>query len=202
MSTLRVAVIIPVFNGANTIARALDSVLHQTFDAWVEIVVVNDGSTDSTAEVLRRYGDRLRVLDQHNQGPAAARNAGVARSSAEYLAFLDADDAFALDKLARTVPHLANHRNAIMLFHDAIVLNREGREAGRSYVWPERAHAPSMDEMLAAWWPIVPSTVVMRRTAFVACGGFCEQFKVPGYEDPDLWIRARNGARSSFCPIG
>src|SRR6516164_8750381 len=138
MAIIRAVVVIPVFNGANTVSRAIDSALGQTFDGESEIVVVNDGSTDTTAEVLKPYGDRITVLDQQNQGPAAARNAAVAYSSAEYLAFLDADDAFTPDKLARTVPHLADHQNAVMLFHDAIVLNREGREAGRSYVWPER----------------------------------------------------------------
>jgi glycosyltransferase involved in cell wall biosynthesis len=196
----RVVVVIPVFNGANTIARAIDSALGQTFDGESEIVVVNDGSTDTTAEVLKRYRGRIRVLDQQNRGPAAARNAAVADSSAEYLAFLDADDAFTPDKLARTVPRLASNQNATMLFHDAIVLNRNGHELPQSYVWEERAHAPSMDELLARFWPIVPSTVVMRRSAFEACGGFCEEFRTPGYEDPELWIRAREYGEFIFIP--
>src|SRR5262249_36121526 len=108
----QVAVVIPVFNGANTISRALDSVLSQTFDQPLEIVVVNDGSTDITAEVLERYRGRIRVLDQQNQGPAVARNAAAAQTSAEYLAFLDADDSFVPDKLARTVPLLDSNQNA------------------------------------------------------------------------------------------
>jgi glycosyltransferase involved in cell wall biosynthesis len=200
MPTSQVAVIIPVFNGANTLSRAIDSVLSQTFDGPCEIVVVNDGSTDTTADVLQRYRGQIRVLDQQNQGPAAARNAGVAQSDAEFLAFLDADDFFTPGKLARTVPHLASSQNAVMLFHDAIALSRDGHEIARSYVWPERAHAPSMDEMLRAWWPIVPSTVVMRRSTFAACSGFSEEFKVPGYEDPDLWIRAREHGEFIFLP--
>jgi hypothetical protein len=57
-----------------------------------------------------------------------------------------------------------------------------------------------MDEMLTAWWPIVPSTVVMRRSVFEACGGFCEEFRTPGYEDPDLWIRAREHGEFIFLP--
>ena len=200
MTMTRVTVVIPVFNGANTVSRAIDSVLSQIFDGQFEIVVVNDGSTDTTSEVLKRYGGRIRVLDQENRGPAAARNAAVAQSSAEYVAFLDADDAFMPDKLARTVPCLASSQNAVMLFHDAIALDRNGHEVSQSYVWPERAHAPSMDEMLTEWWPIVPSTVVMRHSAFEACGGFCEEFKTPGYEDPDLWIRAREHGEFIFLP--
>jgi len=196
----QVVVVIPVFNSAGTISRAIDAALSQNFDGQFEIVAVNDGSTDDTSEVLKRYGGRIRVLDQQNRGPAAARNAAVALSSAEYIAFLDADDAFISDKLARSVPRLASNHNAVMLFHDAIALDRDGHEVAHSYVWPERAHAPSMDEMLMKWWPIVPSTVLMRRSAFERCGGFCEEFKTPGYEDPDLWIRAREFGDFIYLP--
>jgi glycosyltransferase involved in cell wall biosynthesis len=198
--TAQVVIVIPVFNGAATVARAIDSALNQTFDSGCQIVVVNDGSTDATAKVLERYRGRITVLDQLKRGPAAARNAAVAHTGSEYIAFLDADDAFAADKLACTVPVLAGNSDAAMLFHDAIALNRDGDEVAQSYVWPERAHAPSMAEMLATWWPIVPSTVVMRRSTFEACGGFCEEFKLPGYEDPDLWIRARECGEFIFLP--
>jgi len=200
MAMIRVVIVIPVFNSANTVSRAVESALAQSFDCPFEIVAVNDGSTDSTAEILKRYRDRVRILGQQNRGPAAARNAAVAQSRAEYIAFLDADDAFMPDKLARTVSRLASNHDAVMLFHDAIVLNRDGGEVAQSYVWPERAHAPSMAEMLAQWWPIVPSTVVMRRATFEACGGFCEEFKMPGYEDPDLWIRARQYGDFIYLP--
>src|SRR6516164_4627783 len=109
MKMTRVEVVIPVFNGADTISRAIDSVLSQTFEGQFEIVVVNDGSTDTTAEVLKRYCDHIRVLYQQNRGPAVARNAAAAQSNAEYIAFLDADDAFMADKLARTLPWLASN---------------------------------------------------------------------------------------------
>ena len=140
--------------------------------------------------MLTQYEGRIRVLNQQNRGPAHARNAAAALSTAEYLAFLDADDAFMPDKLARTLPKLASNDQAAMLFHDAIALNRNGREVAPSCVSPERAHPPSMHEMLTQLWPILTSTVVMRRQTFQLCGGFSEEFKF-GYEDPDLWIRAR-----------
>jgi glycosyltransferase involved in cell wall biosynthesis len=186
----RVAIVIPVFNGANTIARAVESVLCQHFDGEFEVIVVNDGSTDATATVLGQYLGRIRVLNQLNHGPAQARNAGAALSTAEYIAFLDADDAFMPDKLARTVPEMVSDEGAAMLFHDAVALNRDGRQIARSCVLPEMAHPPSMAELLMQLWPIITSTVVMRRRTFDACGGFSEEFKF-GYEDPDFWIRAR-----------
>ncbi|MBV8454244.1 MAG: glycosyltransferase family 2 protein [Deltaproteobacteria bacterium] len=185
-----VAVLIPVFNGANTVARTIDSVLCQRFDGEFEVIVVNDGSTDATGAVLRQYEGRIRILNQQNHGPAHARNAAAALSTAEYIAFLDADDAFMPDKLACTVPKLASDGGAALLFHDAVALSRGGREIAPSCVSPERAHPPSMHELLSRLWPIITSTVVMRRQAFQVCGGFSEEFKF-GYEDPDLWIRAR-----------
>jgi glycosyltransferase involved in cell wall biosynthesis len=185
-----VAVVIPVFNGANTVARAIDSVLCQRFDGEVEVIAVNDGSTDATAAVLGQYGGRIRVLTQQNRGPAHARNAAARLSSADYIAFLDADDAFMPNKLARTVPELANDAHAALLFHDAVALDPDGREIKPSCVGSEQAHSPSMDEMLGQLWPIITSTVLMRRSTFQGSGGFSEEFKF-GYEDPDLWIRAR-----------
>jgi glycosyltransferase involved in cell wall biosynthesis len=185
-----VSVLIPVFNGAKTVARAIDSALCQRFDGESEVIVVNDGSTDATAAVLTQYAGRIRVVNQQNRGPAHARNAAAELSTAKFIAFLDADDAFMPDKLARTLPKLASDEQAAMLFHDAVAVSRNGREVAPSCVSPERAHPPTMHEMLAQLWPILTSTVVMRRQTFQACGGFSEEFKF-GYEDPDLWIRAR-----------
>src|ERR1700722_124005 len=96
----RVSVIIPVFNAVHTVEQAIDSVRVQTF-ADFEIVVVDDGSTDGTIEVLRRYGDAIKVLQQKNRGPSPARNLAIAASTGEYLAFLDPDDMWKPGMLAK-----------------------------------------------------------------------------------------------------
>ena len=86
---------------------AIASVFEQQFNPDdIELIVVNDGSTDNSAEILHSFGDRIRVIDQTNRGPAAARNTGVAAAHGEYLAFLDADDAWLPRKLATMVPIL------------------------------------------------------------------------------------------------
>src|ERR1700732_1248735 len=96
---VRVSVVIPVFNGAATVARAIDSALAQHFAGEFEVIVVNDGSTDSTAAVLDTYRTQITVVDQNNSGLAAARNAAIGVAKGEYIALLDADDLWLPGKL-------------------------------------------------------------------------------------------------------
>ena len=139
----KVSVVIPVYNGARTIGRALESVFGQTFRDF-EIIVVNDGSTDDTASVLAGYGDRIQVVSQSNRGVSAARNAGLRVSVGEYLVFLDDDDEWMPDM--RGVP-----------------LGQDVR--------PADAESPTMKELLARPWNVVPSQFVVRRDVFERCGG-------------------------------
>lgn len=98
MSKPRFSVIIPAYNAAATLARALDSVLTQTWPAH-EIIVVDDGSSDATATAVAAYGNKVRYLHQHNAGVSAARNAGAQAAGGDWLAFLDADDWYYPDRL-------------------------------------------------------------------------------------------------------
>lgn len=100
MTDPRFSVIIAVYNGATTLARAIDSVLAQTYPAC-ELIVVDDGSTDDTAAVARAYGEAVRYIYQHNAGVAAARNAGAQHATGDWLAFLDADDWYYPERLRR-----------------------------------------------------------------------------------------------------
>ncbi len=193
----KVSVVIPVYNGAATIGRALESIFAQTFTDN-EIIVVDDGSTDRTRAILEQYGDRVRLVVQPNCGPAAARNNGARHSSGEYLAFLDADDVWMPRKLELTVAAMLADPDAALVYSDMIVVNEAGEGFRRSHIRPDTAHAPSMDEMLARIWPIMPSTVVMRRTAFDRTGGFCEQLIGP--EDIHFWLLAREQEHFIYLP--
>src|SRR5208282_1375871 len=193
----RVSVIIPVYNGAATIGRALDSVFDQTFTDY-EVVVVNDGSTDDTAAVLAGYGDRIHVVTQANRGLPAARNAAVAASRGELLALIDHDDQWLPQKLALAAAAMLSDPGAVLLYSDMIVVNEAGEEIRRSQIRPDTAHAPTMDEMLARIWPITPSTVVMRRDAFDRAGGFCEQ--LISAEDIHFWLLMREQGHFIYLP--
>jgi glycosyltransferase involved in cell wall biosynthesis len=100
MSAPRFSVIIPAYNANDTLARALDSVLAQSWPAF-EIIVIDDGSTDGTAAVAASYGEKIRYMRQENAGVSAARNHGARIASGDWLAFLDADDWYYLDRLKR-----------------------------------------------------------------------------------------------------
>jgi hypothetical protein len=96
--SVRFSVIIPAFNAAATLARAIDSVRAQSWPAH-EIIVVDDGSSDGTAEIARQYGEAVRLIQQPNSGVSVARNAGAAAATGDWLAFLDADDWYVPDRI-------------------------------------------------------------------------------------------------------
>ncbi len=184
----KVSVIIPVYNGAATIGRALASVFAQTFTDY-EIVVVNDGSTDDTASVLAGYGDRVRTILMTNSGPSAARNAGVSASSGEYLAFLDDDDEWMPRKLELSIPVLDREADCVLAYTRAFKLDRCGRRAGTLDGQTEGAESPTMKQLLDRPWNVVPSQLVVRRRAFEQCGGFPE--RLSAFEDRYFLLIAR-----------
>jgi glycosyltransferase involved in cell wall biosynthesis len=202
----RISAIIPVYNGEATVARAIDSALAQRFDGQLEIVVTNDGSTDSTSAILESYGSRINVAAQPNRGPAAARNRAVAASRGEYLAFLDADDYWLPGHLAKTCDALERNPRAVLAFCDGFLID----ENGRQHQWGGRpcpprlsmraGTAPTLDDLLRAPWQFLTDAVVMRRSAFEACGGFCEKFRAMGGEDLYLWLCARELGEFEYVP--
>jgi glycosyltransferase involved in cell wall biosynthesis len=184
---MRISVIIPVFNGERTIRAAIDSALAQDFDGK-EIIVVDDGSTDSTRRILESYGSQIKFITQSNRGVSAARNACVAASSGKYIALLDADDTWLPNKLARTVSRLDANPDAALAFSDFISVDRFGVQGSASCL----GKAPSMQELMTRAWGILPSTVVMRRSVLDKIGGFCEEFKGSGGgDDTYIWILTR-----------
>jgi glycosyltransferase involved in cell wall biosynthesis len=192
---IRVSTIVPVFNGESTIAAATDSVLNQNFDA-AEVIVVNDGSTDGTALILRSYGSKIRVIEQSNRGLSAARNAGAAIARGEYLAFLDADDEWLPGKLAKVVLALEGNAAATLAFSDVIQIGPDGSLGQPSHI----GRAPSLDDLLTRNWGILPSSVVMRRRVFERCGGFPEELTRLCGEDTYMWMLAREQGEFEYEP--
>jgi glycosyltransferase involved in cell wall biosynthesis len=191
------SVVIPFCNSAATLVRAVESVRAQTSRAR-EIICVDDGSTDDSAATLERFGEGIRLLRQPNQGPSAARNAGLAIAAGDFVAFLDADDYWMPTMLERCGAALDADPACVLAYCDAKVVDARGETTRASMVNAERAHAPSMDELLGQMWPIVPSTALMRRDAARACGGFNQ--KLRSCEDIHFWLLMREQGTFAYVP--
>jgi glycosyltransferase involved in cell wall biosynthesis len=181
---IRVTTIIATYNNESTLGQAIDSALGQDFEGQ-EIIVVNDGSTDSTRAIIAGYGSKIRVIDQTNQGVNRSRRPAAAVAGGTYLAFLDADDIWLAGRLELTCAALERNPQATVAFSDVIPLDEDGR-CGAPWVV---GRAPSLADLLTRGWRIYPSAVTMRRSTFVACGGFNEH--LTNLSDVYLWLRAR-----------
>jgi glycosyltransferase involved in cell wall biosynthesis len=132
---VKVSVTIPTFNRAHLLGHAIDSVLRQTY-ADVEIIVIDDGSTDNTADVVAKYGDRVRYYWQPNGGLGAARNAGLDRATGDWIAFLDSDDYWFDFKLALQADLLTKRPDIDFVFTEFSILKDDGRVIPRgSRTW-------------------------------------------------------------------
>jgi glycosyltransferase involved in cell wall biosynthesis len=198
---IRVSTIIPTYNSASTIARAIDSALAQDC-VGQEIIVIDDGSTDGTADILKNYGRKITAISQPNRGRAAARNAGLTIARGEYIAFLDADDEWAAHKLATQVPVLDGDTACVLVYSDATGIDGEGKVALSSMQPPGYTHVPTWTELRQkGMWPSVVSSWLMSRSAIEACGGFAESFgRHWGGEDSLLFFRARQIGSFHYVP--
>lgn len=184
-----VSAIIPTFNRRNQIAYAVSSALAQTYPAaLLEIIVVDDGGSDDTAEVLARlWGDRVRVLHKPNGGVASARNHGLAAARGELLAFLDSDDQWLPTKIEKQVQYLAEHPQFGMVLTDVEELTEASVSAG---IYRRRTYLPE-DGYILRWVlrnpALVPPSVLMRRAVYEEIGGFDES--LPTAEDLDYHLR-------------
>jgi len=138
MSAPLASAIIAVYNGEECVARAIDSALAQQIES-LEVVVVDDGSRDGTAQVLAGYGDRIRVIGKKsNRGLAAARNIAVDHARGHFLAFLDADDEWLPGRLEKTIAALETHPTTSMAFSDVVPIDRKGIALAPTYLHPGR----------------------------------------------------------------
>lgn len=181
--TPKVSVIIPTFNRGWALRESVDSVLEQEYDSF-ELLVVDDGSTDDTGEILAQYGTKLTVVRQENRGVSAARNAGIAASSGALIAFLDSDDRWLPKKLSEQVLFFDERPDALICQTEEIWIRNGVR------VNPKKHHKKPSGEIFEASLSLClvsPSAVMMRRSLFSEVGLFDE--KLPACEDYDLWLR-------------
>jgi glycosyltransferase involved in cell wall biosynthesis len=187
---MRVSVVIPVHNGEKYLAQAIESVLAQTYRDF-ELLIVDDGSMDRSAEIIRAYTERdlrVRCLSQKNRGVAAAGNRGLQEATNEWVARLDADDVFLPGKLERQVGFLRRNPDARIVGTLACFINQAGRPLGLVGTEGPFTRA-EYDRLVRRNRPIyfVNSSTLMHRETVLAMGGYRDAF-APA-EDVDLWIR-------------
>jgi glycosyltransferase involved in cell wall biosynthesis len=187
----RVSVVIPCYNAADYIERALRSVAQQTLPPY-EVIVVDDGSTDRTPDIVAGFRPSVVLLTQPNGGVAAARNAGTQRATGDWIAFLDADDEWGPAKLARQHEVLSAHpdlrwcaANAEVVYADVSTTPRLPRVAAKQL--SEVGFFP--DYLDAAFWQVFMQTsgMVIERDLLASVGDFDTTLRGP--EDVDLWCR-------------
>lgn len=187
MSRPKVSVIIPTFNRRELVVKAIDCVLAQTFPVE-DIVVVDDGSTDGTAEALAQaYGDRIRLVRQANAGVSAARNRGLEMARGEFISLLDSDDLWLPEKTERQVGFLEAHPGFGMVLCDIMQVDRDGHDIAPIH---RRDFIPE-DGPVLKWVlrqpALAPLSAMFRREVYETVGGFDVALRTA--EDIDFHLR-------------
>jgi glycosyltransferase involved in cell wall biosynthesis len=195
---MRVSIVTPAFNAAATLGETARSVLAQTFADW-EWLIVDDGSTDATRDVVIALGDpRIRLITiEHSGLPAVARNRGVAEARGELVAFLDADDVWLPEKLAAQLACFATHPEASLVFTKVRYRYEELGRVGRT-AWPSTrgvANPGFLFDDLVLHNLIATSSVLVRRSLLEP---FDEDPRQRGTEDYELWLRLAPRAPFAF----
>lgn len=190
VETPQVSVIIPAYNQAQFLASAIRSVLAQTYQN-LEIIIVDDGSTDDTAEISQQFGNVVRYFCQENQGLAGARNTGIREARGKYVALLDSDDQWLPAFLQSMMSLTTQHPEATVYYCGVCYTNLDGHDlpqAATGRVVP----AEAMYQAMLRGNFLVPSTIVMRRSTILAAGMFDPAFR--RLQDWEFWLRLlRNG---------
>ncbi|MBE9164401.1 glycosyltransferase [Tychonema sp. LEGE 06208] len=182
--TPRVSVIIPAYNCERYITRAVKSAINQTYKDW-EIIVVDDGSTDSTSQVLDVYRDIIQYVYQENQGAAIARNRACEIAKGEFFAFLDADDFFLPEKIAKQIACFEADPSLGMVQNGWLIVDETGKDISPVVPWE---YAPILDlEAFVLYKSVRPSAMMLRREWWERLGGFDPRF--PPTEDLDFALR-------------
>ena len=183
--TPRVSVVIPAYNQAEYLGDAIRSVLSQTYQDF-EIIVVDDGSTDNTPLVANEFSDNIRYIRQENKGLAGARNTGIRNAKSTYIALIDSDDIWLPNFLQKMMDLVAEDPDAFVYYCSARYIDTKGNELPQ-IVDSKFVPDGTMYETLVKANFIIPSTVVMMRSAVLAAGLFDDSFRA--CEDWDLWLR-------------
>lgn len=204
-SNIKLSIIIPCFNGDKYIGEAIESVVNQPHNC-VEIIIVDDGSTDQTKHVISKYfcHENIRYIYQKNKGASAARNRGINESKGEYIAFLDADDVFLDNNISKKITLFEKNPEVSFIFSDFFMEDKVGKPyqhykmhidivnmlsdsvekvSGNQYIFNEKFFKLSFVKSIFPW----TGTVMVRKQCFDNVGFFNEELRIS--EDEDMFLR-------------
>ena len=181
---VKVSVIIPAYNGDRYIKDAIAGILAQTYTDY-EIIVVDDGSTDNTPQIVQQYGDKIKYFSQANQGVAASRNLGLAVAEGEYISFLDQDDIFLSHKLASQVALLEQNASLGMVNSGWQIVDRHGTVQAAVEPWKQIPNLTMANVII--WKPVFLGAMLFRRSWLERTAGFDTNLEQT--PDVDLVIR-------------
>jgi glycosyltransferase involved in cell wall biosynthesis len=180
-----ISVIIPVYNGEKTISYTIESIINQTYKD-LEIIVVDDGSTDSTLEIVKRFSDsRLHIFSYSQTGVAASRNQGLDKALGKFVSFIDADDLWTPDKLEDQFKVLQEHPKAAVAYSWTDYIDGEGKivKSGQRVTVTGDVY----NKLLLGNFLENGSNPLIRREAMDTVGGFDESLAAT--QDWDMWLR-------------
>ena len=180
------SVIIPTYNRAKYLKKAIKSVLKQTYRNF-EVIVVDDGSKDKTKKVAKRFGGQIRYIRQKHRGPSAARNTGIKHARGRYIAFLDSDDKFLPRKLEKNRQFLLKHPKCKFLYSWYYDVNRKGKRVKLVKTPRCKSKKEIQKKLYKRKFTIRTSTVVVKRQCFDEVGYFNPKYLRS--QDWDMWLR-------------
>ena len=184
-----ISVILPTYNRAGLLKRALSSIISQTYPHW-EVLVVDNNSTDNTDQIVHDFNnERIRLLKVDNHGVIAlSRNVGIREARGEYIAFLDSDDWWKSNKLEKSLAYLENGKDVV--YHDLFVVAKRNQRVLWRKARTRTLKIPIFKDLITNGNALNNSSVVLRKKILEDIGGLSEDRSLVSIEDYDAWLRA------------
>ncbi|GIW67075.1 MAG: glycosyl transferase [Candidatus Parcubacteria bacterium] len=197
-----VSVIIPTYNRANLLPKAINSVINQTYKNW-ELLIIDDGSKDNTKKIVEEFikkDSRIKYFYQENSGQPAAMNLGIKNSNGEYVAFLDDDDEWSPEKLEKQLKEFEKDKNIALVYTDALIVGGELNNKKSSDI--SKLYFGYVYKNLLYKNFITASSVMIKRKIFNELGLFDENYliKKTQTQDYDMWLRIAKYYKFGYVP--
>jgi len=195
----KISVLMSVYNGAAFIRQAISSILNQSFSDF-EFIIIDDGSTDNSAEIIKEFSDvRIRFFQERNRGLATALNHGIHLAQCDWIARMDADDIALPQRLQYQWEYVCSHPDVVAVGGVVHLIDAKGHSLGRSGISP-CDHEGILTNLLspATGYALFHPTVMMRKEAVVNCGGYRKEFSRS--QDKDLWLRLSRVGKLKSLP--